>query len=97
MPDCFTNGRKIQLNPKGMVYLYDKCQKKETMKAIRLTMLAFLVIAFTACNMDNADNPSNSAPSSDTTTHVEPDMTTGEPVTYQLDTMQLDTTGDAAR
>jgi hypothetical protein len=61
------------------------------MKTIRIITLAFFTSAFIACNMGNADNPTNSAPSSDTTEHVEPDMTTGEPVTYQLDTMQLDT------
>ncbi|MCD6063528.1 MAG: hypothetical protein K0R82_1439 [Flavipsychrobacter sp.] len=54
------------------------------MKIIASIVMVAFSSAFIACNACNADNPTNSAPSSDTTAMDTPDMTTGsEPVTYQ--------------
>jgi len=62
------------------------------MKAIKICLLPLLLCFSVACNMRNADNPSNSAPSpeSDTATEVRPDMpaTTLQPdSTAMMDTM----------
>ena len=61
------------------------------MNTKKITLAAFASIMFGACNLDNADNPSNSVSTADTTTTA-PDPMETDPV---LVPFEVDTTGDA--